>query len=85
MPIFPMQRTIAAGFQFLNWWYVSLGEAVMRDPWDNFKNDDDVQVMDSGMDKADDGFDNVIRVDEWGNEWDGSGDFSDMDFRLVDE
>ncbi len=58
----------------------------MRDPWDNFNNEeDDVQVLDSGLDKADDGFDNVIRVDEWGNEWDGSGDFSDMDFRLVDE
>lgn len=59
----------------------------MRDPWDNSNNDDDddVQVMDSGMDKMDEGFDSVIRVDEWGNEWDGSGDFSDMDFRLVDE
>lgn len=80
-----MQRPIGAGFQFLSWWYASLGGTVMRDPWDNFNNDDDVQVLDSGMDKADVGFDNIIRVDEWGNEWDGSGDFSDMDFRLVDE
>lgn len=57
----------------------------MRDPWDNFNNDDDIQVLDTGMDKVDEGFDNVIRVDEWGNEWDGSGEFVDMDFRLVDE
>jgi len=57
----------------------------MRDPWDNFNNDDDIQVLDTGMDKVDEGFDNVIRVDEWGNEWDGSGEFADMDFRLVDE
>jgi hypothetical protein len=58
----------------------------MRDPWDNFDNDDDdVQVMDAGVDKSDEDFDNVIRVDEWGNEWDGSGEFSDMDFRLVDD
>ena len=85
MPMFLMQRPIGVGVQFLSWWYASLGEMVMRDPWDNFNNDDDVQVLDSGMDKADDGFDNIIRVDEWGNEWDGSGDFSDMDFRLVDE
>ena len=26
-----------------------------------------------------------ITVDQWGNEWDATGDFSDMDFRLVDE
>ncbi|MFQ5469537.1 MAG: hypothetical protein ACE5EH_04430 [Gammaproteobacteria bacterium] len=26
-----------------------------------------------------------ITVDQWGNEWDSTGDFSDMDFRLVDE
>lgn len=58
----------------------------MRDPWDNFNNDDDdVQVLETGLDNVDDGFDSAIRVDEWGNEWDGSGDFSDMDFRLVDE
>lgn len=57
----------------------------MRDPWDNFNDDDDVQVMDAGVDSADEDIDSVIRVDEWGNEWDGTGDFSDMDFRLVDD
>ena len=59
----------------------------MRDPWDeNYNNDDDdTLTMDDGVDRVDDGFDEVIRVDEWGNEWDGAGDFADMDFRLVDD
>ncbi len=26
-----------------------------------------------------------IQVDAWGNEWDNSGDFMDMDFRLVED
>lgn len=26
-----------------------------------------------------------IAVDAWGNEWDDSGDFIDMDFRLIEE
>ncbi len=26
-----------------------------------------------------------ISVDAWGNEWDDSGDFMDMDFRLVED
>lgn len=26
-----------------------------------------------------------ISVDAWGNEWDDSGDFVDMDFRLVED
>ncbi|VAW89332.1 hypothetical protein MNBD_GAMMA17-1134 [hydrothermal vent metagenome] len=26
-----------------------------------------------------------ISADKWGNEWDSSGDLSDIDFRLVDE
>ena len=26
-----------------------------------------------------------ISIDEWGNEWDDTGDFNDMDFRLVDD
>lgn len=26
-----------------------------------------------------------ISADKWGNEWDSSGDFSDIDFRLVDD
>ncbi|MBL1433677.1 MAG: hypothetical protein COB94_009610 [Gammaproteobacteria bacterium] len=26
-----------------------------------------------------------IQVDAWGNEWDDSGDFMDMDFRLVED
>ncbi|MBL1292777.1 MAG: hypothetical protein COB61_002790 [Thiotrichales bacterium] len=26
-----------------------------------------------------------IQVDAWGNEWDDSGDFLDMDFRLVED
>lgn len=29
--------------------------------------------------------DESFAVDEWGNEWDASGDFDDMDFRLVDD
>jgi len=29
--------------------------------------------------------DENFTVDEWGNEWDASGDFDDMDFRLVDD
>ena len=28
---------------------------------------------------------NSIATDRWGNEWDARGEFSDMDFRLVDE
>jgi hypothetical protein len=55
----------------------------MRDPWDN--ENEDVQVMDVGLERPDEAFDSVIRVDEWGNEWDGTGDFADMDFRLVDD
>ena len=27
----------------------------------------------------------TISVDGWGNEWDSSAEFSDMDFRMVDE
>jgi len=26
-----------------------------------------------------------ITIDHWGNEWDGGSEFSDMDFRLIDE
>jgi len=26
-----------------------------------------------------------ISADKWGNEWDSTGDFSGVDFRLVDE
>ncbi len=26
-----------------------------------------------------------IQIDAWGNEWDDSGDFMDMDFRLVED
>ena len=26
-----------------------------------------------------------IQIDAWGNEWDDSGDFIDMDFRLVED
>jgi len=26
-----------------------------------------------------------IAADQWGNEWDSAGDFSGIDFRLVDE
>jgi hypothetical protein len=26
-----------------------------------------------------------ISADQWGNEWDSTGDLSDIDFRLVDE
>ncbi|HEY4732086.1 MAG TPA: hypothetical protein VIH66_02445 [Gammaproteobacteria bacterium] len=28
---------------------------------------------------------NTIATDKWGNEWDRSGEFNDMDFRLVDD
>lgn len=27
----------------------------------------------------------AISVDRWGNEWDSGADFSDIDFRMVDE
>ena len=26
-----------------------------------------------------------IATDKWGNEWDATGEFTDMDFRLVDD
>ena len=26
-----------------------------------------------------------IAVDHWGNEWDGGSEFSDMDFRVIDD
>ena len=29
--------------------------------------------------------DSAISVDPWGNEWDSGAEFSDMDFRMVDE
>ena len=28
---------------------------------------------------------NSIASDKWGNEWDATGEFTDMDFRLVDD
>jgi len=38
----------------------------------------------SDMDYLDDSPDHVT-TDKWKNEWDTSGEFSDMDFRLVDD
>jgi len=55
----------------------------MPGPRDSERNK--VTPDDSESDVQRDKFDGIIRVDEWGNSWDESGEFADMDFRLVDE
>lgn len=55
----------------------------MRGPKDS--DQDKLMRGDGELDSEDEEFDGIIRIDEWGNSWDESGEFGDMDFRLVDE
>lgn len=40
----------------------------------------DISEMDYPNESSD-----TIASDKWGNEWDATGEFTDMDFRLVDD
>ncbi len=40
---------------------------------------------DIDVDLEDEFSEDFIAADKWGNEWDSTGDFSGIDFRLVDE
>jgi len=39
----------------------------------------------SDMDYQSNESSSTIATDKWGNEWDATGEFTDMDFRLVDD
>jgi len=40
---------------------------------------------DNDIDIEDEFSEDFIAADEWGNEWDSTGDFSGIDFRMVDD
>lgn len=61
----------------------------MRGYQDQELNEEQLKLLgatqDFSLGLGDEGGMAVIAVDHWGNEWDGGAEFSDMDFRTVDD
>jgi len=54
-------------------------------PKERQNSDLTLDSSDSLLDEMDEVSAEHIQIDAWGNEWDDSGDFMDMDFRLVED